>query len=46
MDETYEIKIYQDNLYAVYYIDSDNSLFIGTIVEVSAWINLKEKDLI
>lgn len=40
----YEIRIWQDNEYAVYDENNMNEpLFIGSLEEVNAWISLKEK---
>lgn len=44
MNNEYQIRIWQDNIYAVYKIgDWHNYLFKGTLEEVNAWLSLKEK---
>ncbi len=47
MKEIYEIRIWQDNIYAIYYKgEYERYVYKGTIEEVNAWISLREKDLL
>jgi len=40
----YKIRLWHDKQYAVYTLGSNSDpLFVGTTVEVHAWISLKEK---
>lgn len=45
MKNKYQIRMWQDNIYAIY--ENDNPygeyFFKGTIEEVNAWLSLKEK---
>ena len=44
MNEKYDIRFWQDNIWAVYQKDEYGSyLFKGTIEEVNAWLDLQEK---
>lgn len=44
MNEKYDIRIWQDDQYAVYEKDNyENYLFRGTIEQVNAWLSLQEK---
>lgn len=45
MKEKYEIRIWQDNEYAVYEKNDSygDYVFKGTLEEVNAWLSLKEK---
>lgn len=45
MKNKYTIEFWQDDEYVVYEVggDPDRYVFKGTLVEVEAWISLKEK---
>ena len=45
MESKYIIRLWQDNIYAVYSKEDQygDYLFKGTLEEVNAWISLKEK---
>lgn len=45
MKDEYEIKLWQDDIYAVYPKDTETFayLFKGTLPEVNAWLDLKAK---
>lgn len=44
MEKEYEIRLWQDNVYAVYPKDNPTDYeFKGSLEEVNAWISLKEK---
>jgi len=46
MNNEYEVRLWQDDIYAVYNVGdtfSGNYLFKGTLPEVNAWLSLKEK---
>lgn len=46
MNQKYTIRIWQDNIYAVYRIDDGyymDYIFKGSLEEVNAWLSLKEK---
>lgn len=43
MNEKYEIRHFIDNQYAVYDKNGNDILYKGDIVEINAWISMKEK---
>ena len=42
MNEKYDIRFWQDDRWAVYHKEENEHLFIGTLEEVNAWLELKE----
>jgi len=44
LSEKYDIRIYMDDIYAVYLKDNNGDyLFKGTLQEVNAWLDLQSK---